>query len=280
MHTIEPVSALQSVMLGWGFVGSDGVLHRDALFREMSGDEEDLLADRSSSFVTRTKHIFFNCLQRLGTIEDRKELLRAVEKLTSSDRMQVMLHLRRISLGDLYKMTVECERCHRESTKHIDLSKVDVKHPEFPEKRIYEDSLPSGALAEWEVMCGSQEEITSKIREYETSTDSKHKRTNKDLEQSRISFAMWMRMISIDGHKFSRSFPTDVDGVPVVNMEEIAMIKRMPTRDRLWLRQRIEAVEAGPDLKFEYRCDNPDCKRLQTATLDISQPEFFFPSVI
>jgi hypothetical protein len=263
--------------LGWGVV-VDGVLHRDGLFRELDGHDEDLFADRSTPFVTRTKHIFSNCLQRLGTLEDRKDLVKAVSQFTTVDRFQVMIHLRRMSLGDMYRMEVECEKCGCTAQKMFDLSQIRTEYPETPEQRVYEGIAPSGTIIKWEVMTGDKEEISAKIREYEqTSSDKKASRANKDIEKARISLAMWLRVISVGDRVFKRTFPVNHDGVPIVDMEEIAVLQGMSMKDRLWLRHKMEKTEAGPDLKFEFRCEKDGCKHLQETTVDITQSEFFFP---
>lgn len=281
MFESEPKSAVGLLTLGWGYVDADGVLHRDALFREMTGKEEDILSDRSGSFVAKTRQVFTNCLVRLGSIEDPRELARAVANFTAVDRMQVLMHLRKISLGEQYRMAVQCSKCGFTMNKMVDLGQIPNKHPENPELRIRKDKLPSGKEVVWEVLTGGMEEITAKVREYEErSKDARNKRTNKDLEQARLSFAMWVRVHELDGVAFSRRFPTDSDGVPVVNMEELEMLQNLSLRDRLWMRRRIEVVEAGPDLGFEFRCDSPACKQLQDSSIDIAQVEFFFPSEV
>lgn len=277
MYNQDAGAAKGCLKLGWGVV-VDGELQREALFREMDGHDEDLFADRSTPFVTRTKHIFANCLQRLGTLENRSDLVKAVAGFTSVDRFQVMIHLRRMSLGDIYRMEVECEKCGCTAVKMFDLSQIKTEYPESPEQRIYEEILPSGTIVKWEVMTGDKEEISAKIREYEqTSSDKKGARANKDIEKARISLAMWLRVISVGDFVFKRRFPLNHDGVPIVDMEEIAVLQGMSMSDRLKLRHKMEKVEAGPDLKFEFRCEKDGCKRLQETTVDITQSEFFFP---
>jgi hypothetical protein len=279
MHKDEAGSSRTLLNLCWGHPDSEGKLHREVLLREMDGDDEDVLADRSSSFLSRLNVIFGNCIEKIGTITDKAQVAALMPSLVGVDRILLMLRLREISLNPIYQMKAKCEHCGRIQRLQIDLSKLEVTYPEKPQDRLRTFKAPSGKTVLWQVMTGVEEEISHAIRENEDEAD----KSANDLERARLSYALWLRVHKIDKHQFNRgkglAIQTDIDDVPIVDMEEIAILKKLPMRDRMALRRHIEATEGGPKMEFDFRCTNPGCKKLNVdVDIDIVQAEFFFPS--
>lgn len=269
-------SGVTTVDLPWGVVDNTGALHSQLHLKEISGVEEDILADRGSSMINRLNRILTNCTTQIGTVTSREAIAGAIVRMTSPDRILALIRLRALSVGGEYHQTLQCQKCGLEQNKVLDLLTLEVKHPEDPAKRTYITKLPSGRTAEWTVMDGDLEEITSKVRQ--SDGDRTSRKTNKNLDQARISFAMWVRMLSLDDFTFSRAFRKDVDGVPIVDQKEIEKVQALSIRDRQFLRHEIEKIESGIDLEFEFRCESPDCRYVNKAEVDITQGEFFFPS--
>ena len=280
MHKEAAGSSRSLLDLCWGHVDAEGVLHRSIALREMDGDDEDILADRTSSFLARLNLIFGNCMTNLGTMKDPSQIMAACSGLVGVDRILLMLRLREISLDPIYQMKAQCEHCGRIQRIAIDLSKLEIKYPEKPEQRVRTFKTPSKKPVKWQVMTGVEEEISQQIRENEEEAE---KATNVGLEKARLSYMFWLRVHQIDKHKFDRGegkvIQTDIDDIPIVNWAEIKLLKKLSYRDRVALRRHIEKTEAGPDMEFDYRCNNPGCKKLNTnVEIDIVQAEFFFPS--
>lgn len=273
----EPGAGTAIVDLPWGILDKNGMLHTALHLKEITGEEEDVLADRGAMMIQRINRILANCTTQVGTVTDRASITSAIAKMTSPDRILALIRLRALSIGGDYHQQLRCTECGREQRKTINLLELPVKVPATPEKRVYTTPLPSGRTVDWAIMDGDLEEITSRVRQFDG--DRADKKTNRNLDRAKISFAMWVRLISMDDYTFSRKFPRDVDGVPIVDEKEIVMVQGLCIRDRQHLRHEVETIEAGIDLEFDFRCENPDCKYLNKAEVDITQGEFFFPSV-
>ena len=102
-----------TVELPHGLFDADGVCHRDAVLRAMTGHEELMLADLGPGDEPEPRAVqgavsalLLSVLERLGDydrIDD--ELVRA---LTRGDRQALVLHLRAGLYGDRISLVVRC----------------------------------------------------------------------------------------------------------------------------------------------------------------------------
>jgi len=252
-----------------GYIDSEGVLHTEVQLREMTGVEEDLMGSRSGNVLKRLNQVMANCIERLGSITDKRQIAEAIPGFTVVDRNFMFVALRRVSLGDDYKMRIECPKCDKPTPRDmvLDLNSLAVTKMPDPMKREYEVELPSGNMAVWRVMTGEEEEKLSTLREAAQSKDV-------------LTYSLMMRLISVSGKELSLGQRLK-DSKGRVNLdkegkEAFRLVKGMPIRDRDFLRSQFREKEAGMDTDVEFEC--PDCDEIFVSTFDPAQMGFFFPS--
>jgi len=257
------------VLLPSGHVDKDGNLHDVLVVKEMTGNEEDLLAGKGP-IVSRLNQIIANCTIRIGGIENRLEVVNAVNEMTAVDRMAALIAIRRISLGDWYSVKVQCpkEKCNETVKFNINLSEIEMLKMIEPMARSREDKIASGKIVHWHVMNAGDEEWLAKYKK------------NKD---DKITLGMMSRIDSVDGimgdsgleHKFmDRDSKKNKRGHDL----SIAILKSLPMRDRNEIRQLFNKHEGSVDTVVEFDC--PACENEWESELDVGQPSFFFPSEI
>jgi hypothetical protein len=135
-----------------GYVDAEGKVHRKVILREMSGEEEDLMDDDEVSVSERHSRILAACCEKLGTVDDKKIIGSAISDtlerglpITSSDRIAMLLYLRRCSVGEVYKFSRRCPRCgYMNKGKILDLRTIEITYvdEERAAKRRVEVELP------------------------------------------------------------------------------------------------------------------------------------------
>ncbi len=110
------MSAVQSrreleVTLPLGFTDKEGVLHRSAVLRKMTGKEEAILADRRTqrSGAKLVTDLLHSCLVRLGDLPSAGSSV--VDKLYSADRNFLLLKLRALTFGPELQAGYTCPSC-------------------------------------------------------------------------------------------------------------------------------------------------------------------------
>jgi len=239
------VSATEGVVwLPAGYVDDAGTVHDRVEVREMTGEEEDILAMPKLAASTKFTRILGNCIVRIGDIEDQKQMRKIAAKLPIGDRVVLLLALRVVSLGPVYAFEVNCPSCNDRRAYDVRLDDLDVTFMEDKTKREFALTLPSGRTATVKVMTGEDEERMVTIT-----------RTTRDA----LSLSIMARIKEIDG----------ADGIKVVDVKKLSM------RDRNAIRNWFQDVEGGVDTDIDLIC--PACGHDYQTALDIGQPSFFFP---
>jgi hypothetical protein len=85
----------------------DGVCYREAELRPVTGDDEAFLLETDESLLPaeRTTALLSRCVVRLGSDKVTRETIRS---LTVGDREALLLHLRRLSLGEQLQCVLSC----------------------------------------------------------------------------------------------------------------------------------------------------------------------------
>jgi hypothetical protein len=254
MHTLNPRAAVLEGVLPCGYLAPDGSLHTEYVVREMGGKEEDLLAARGP-WTGRITQVLLNCTVRIGDIESREALGKTSREMTTTDRMLLVLSLRRISLGDKYDMKIACpnRECRKEKSYTVDLSQLEVRAMPDRHKRQFVDVMPSGRQVSWHVMMMPDEEFTERKR-----------KTSEDMSMTLMIAA---RIDAIDGVFVDRGKGFDA---------AMSMVQELSMRDRNHLRALFDEREAYLDDQLEFMC--PYCEYVWKSRLDISQMGFFYPS--
>lgn len=252
-HLMDVGANALAVDLPCGYIDDQGVVHRDLVVVEMTGYEEDLLAGKGAT-LPRLNQIIANCAKRIGAIEDRAAIGRAVSSMTASDRMVAFLAIRRVSLGDFYDVKVQCPNpdCREEVRYALNLADVEIHAMEDPLLRTFEHTLASGRVVNWHIMSSTDEEwLTTKTKKKE------------DV----LSLGIMARVDALNGVPINRE--KDLRGA-------MALLKALPTRDRNEIRALFEKYEGHVDTNVDFSC--PSCQHEWKAELNLGQPSFFFPS--
>jgi len=249
---LDPKSGTVSGVLPCGWL-DDGKVHREFVVREMTGEEEDILAGKGP-VVTRLNRVISNCLESLGDHSDPPVINRAVNQLTAVDRMLLMISIRRASLGDAYMVKINCPECREESTASLDLSQLETKDMPDPSTREFETTLSSGRLVQWHVMDGRDENWLQSMSK---------------KGQNLLTLAMLSRVDAVDGTVLNRQ----------ANLAEaLRHLKAFRMSERNEMRVLFQEQEGSVDTEVEYEC--PSCAHDFKTELDVGQKTFFFPAGI
>lgn len=230
------------------------------LMREMTGEEEDILAAQGVEPNRKMDLILMNTITAIipkdktkaSLTKEQKYLLweKFVKKMSMIDRFNALLQLRVISLGPRYDFQVECPECGNKFMAYVDLSTLEIIKPQadividVDKDNIYKYEV-DGKVYEFRIMNG---EISYRLSK---------QANNKDF----LSLGLLARIKSIDGKEV-----------------ELKDIKALSLRERIALRDLLNKIEGNVDDDIELTC--PKCGAEFKAKLDISQPTFFYPSEI
>lgn len=89
----------------------DGICHRQAEVRSLTGDDEAFLFENGESLLPaeRATALLTRCLSRLGT--QTNPAADVVRSLTVGDREALLLHVRRLTLGERLHCVIICAQC-------------------------------------------------------------------------------------------------------------------------------------------------------------------------
>lgn len=98
--------------------------HRNAALRGITGKEEEFLLLEGGALppAMRVTELITRCLQRLGPVTPvRPELVRA---LSIGDREALLLHLRRMTLGERIACVLTCPACSKKMDLELDVKEL------------------------------------------------------------------------------------------------------------------------------------------------------------
>lgn len=124
----------------------NGVRHRDAMLRPLTGRDEVFLVEDAEALspAQRTTAILVRCLERLGGEAVSDDVAR---KLTAGDREAALLHLRRATFGDELSSVIRCPHEGCGERMDLDLRVSDLVVPPSPEVvPVYEKLIASHAV--------------------------------------------------------------------------------------------------------------------------------------
>jgi len=249
---VDPKAGTIAGEFTYGVKDAEGSIHRSYVFREMTGEEEDLLAGKGD-VMARLNKVIVNCTESFGPLVDRQSIARAVNGMTAVDRMISLVAIRRASLGDEYPVRVVCPSCSATSDFNIDLGGLETTSADS-DGSAFEDELPSGKVVCWHVMDGTDEDWLQ--------TQAKK---GKDV----ITLAMLARVDSIDGDKLDRR--NDLKG-------SLDLLKKLRMSERSQIRALFKSREGSIDTDVEFSCSV--CDHEWKSEMEVGQAGFFFPQGI
>jgi hypothetical protein len=116
-----------------------GSRHREVGLRPISGSDEDFLLDAGSLLppAHRSTALLARCLERLGPAGP--VTAETVRSLSVGDREALLLHLRRLTLGDRLQGVVDCPISDCSEKMDLDLKVSDLLLPPYEDwRRSYE----------------------------------------------------------------------------------------------------------------------------------------------
>jgi hypothetical protein len=252
-----------------GYVDGKEKLHNIVILRELTGEEEDTLDDDSLTTSTRITRILGGCCEKIGDIEDRDLITRAIGDtlkegeglpISQADRMALMLFLRRTTNGDRYKLPEGQRTCPYCSNKngpmHIDLQDLAVTYSKNPAKRrVRFDLKGRGEKAIMKVLSAGGEEALAKLMRGQT---------KKGLR----SLAILARLEQVGEVKLDYN-----------SRDSLKFVKSLSQPDRARIREVYNKVEGAIDTELEMTCEKLSCSRDWKTDIDIGQV-FFLPQVV
>jgi hypothetical protein len=127
-----------------GGLALDGGWNRTALLRPLCGRDEAFLEEEAQRLApaARTTHLLARCLDALGSIAPVSEA--SVRSLTVGDRDALLLHLRRLTLGERISCVVTCPAPACGEKMDLDVNVSDLLMPAYS----YESAVHETALTE------------------------------------------------------------------------------------------------------------------------------------
>src|SRR5574343_468711 len=142
------------------------VLHKKVVIKEISGEEEDILASPKLNGFKKIHQILVACTESIGDISDKKEIDKVIKKLNSGDRYQLMLKIRELSLGKQFLFKAKCinTECGKQSDQILDITKVTIDGLKDPSNLEFDCELPkSKKKVHWRIQDGAAEEKATKV---------------------------------------------------------------------------------------------------------------------
>jgi hypothetical protein len=258
-----------------GYLDDQGVVHNEIHLRSMSGDEEDMLGNRSVPILDRMAAILTACTERIGTLVERGQIAQAINRLPLGTRTHAIICLRRVThwkrTKDLYDMDVRCPvaGCEKVGSYAVNLAELEVHDMPYPDKRVYGlKLLDSGCEVTWRVASSPQERVLSVVD---------------DMEESRLlTFVIMVRLETIDGQdvRLSMSDLLTGDGKKIKLSKKAEdlfnLVRKLSVGDREDIRADVIDKEPSVDTDLEFECVH--CHKPFSGSLNIGQETFFFPS--
>lgn len=145
----------------------DGERHRDATLRALTGRDEEFLLESGPDLlpVHRTTLLLTRCLTRLGPLTPVNR--DAVRSLTVGDREALLLHLRRLTLGDVVQAVVSCPEPDCGERLDLELRVSDLLLPAYDrETAVNEVSIQENGTTyrvRFRLPTGADQEATASL---------------------------------------------------------------------------------------------------------------------
>jgi hypothetical protein len=135
-----------------------GVPHRDAELRPLTGEDEAWLLDLGRALLPaqRATLLLARCLTRLGGLSPVPP--EAVRALTVGDREALLLHLRRLTLGETIPCVLRCPAPGCGEKMDLDLRVADLLVPPAAEAEEWHEAVFDGCRVRFRRPTGADQE--------------------------------------------------------------------------------------------------------------------------
>lgn len=222
-------------------------LIKTVVLKEMTGEEEDLLANPKINAFFKMNKLMQNCTESIGQYTDKEKVADILKSLVANDRHFIIYKIRQITFGDNYKFQVECPECKKSQVGVVKISSIEIPSLKDPKKRLYTGILPkSGMEYCWKVIDGKAEDISKGLNPNAS-------------KESMFSIMLLQRVQSLGGSKV-----------------DLKTLKKLSSVDRSHLRNEIIETEGRVDDNIDMECKF--CGTEFDVEADIAKQEFFFPN--
>lgn len=244
-----------------GYLDETSTLHRDIVIEEITGVDEDVLANEklSREGVTMDR-VMANTIARLGPIENpmnpetgyrtnMKAMEKAVKGLKAGDRYFILLKLRVLSLKPMFEAKVTCPRCSHPDDMGIDLNSLGIKvmTDDDAAKPVFSGKSSFGDTFKFKILTGEGEKLLQRIR--------------KEKKEDLTTALLFIKLVELNDAKPS-----------------MKALKLMSSQRRNAIRMATLGVEGGIETELDAKC--AECDFGWKLELPIGQKGFFFPSGI
>lgn len=137
-----------------------GERRRDAAVRPVAGaDEVSLLDGDALSPVERSTALLARCVVRLGDVDAPGA--DAVRDLCAGDREALLLHVRRVTLGDGIDLVLACPRCGE--PLDLELRTAELLVPAYADVRERHELVIDGAVVSFRLPTGRDLEAAARV---------------------------------------------------------------------------------------------------------------------
>jgi hypothetical protein len=242
------------------------------VMRELSGNEEDIIADEDTPIGQRLHQVVMGCVKSVSdsnghTVDNPKHIKKMFEihpnGFLMCDSLLMLFKLSEVTVGDEHRQTIACDTCfdRDDAGKKIpykwtavlskkQLKVVKCKGDPLEYRRTFTTSR--GSVVEWEMLSSTREEMFSEI----------------DDTKDKLTTPLLMRVVKIDGE----SLKTDTKEALKVSKQ---ILKDLPFMERKEIREQFDQ-EGGVDTEIEIDC--PRCKKTLKRGLEMGPRDFFTPS--
>lgn len=236
-----------------GYMDADGVLHRTAALRKMTGRDEGILADKKNRHngARMITELLGNGLVRLGSIE--RPGAKVAQSLYSADRHFLLVKLREITFGPEMQATYSCPTCHEATAVLEDLAELEVV-------KLNDGELPEDMVVYLEdgYVDRGGERYDSLVFRYPTGVDEEKIAGITRENASHGKNALMARCLRAMGD------------MPQPRLEALgtAVFNDLTLGDRALIDRALNNGGPGIKMRREITCAN--CGRQYTTTLDLS----------
>jgi len=240
-------------LLPGGYVDNSGVVHREVELAQLSGREEELLADnRQPVSATLVTTILSRCVKRIGVISPvTKEVARG---LLVADRQYLLLKLREATFGEQVQATIRCPwpGCGKKVDIDFSINDIPIRESAIKEP-IYKMDLSQDAayIEDDDEACS---EITFRLPN--------------GGDQEVISPFLYEN----EARAFSMLLKRCIKGIGPIHNPGEEVVEKLSPLARKEIEKRMEEVAPKVELTMEANC--PECSRDFSVPFDLQ--EFFF----
>lgn len=235
---------------------------------ELTGEEYNILNDQDASYYAKVHSVLGNCIKEVSSkdgavvIQDSKIISNLPFGMMFLDRLFVMYALRRLAQGDVYPFVYACPKCKKDDLYAVDLRSVAIEPMVDPLTRVYTSTLPSGNVAVWHVLCGSDE------RELSEEKDA-------DRKKNSLTRSVAARLDSLTFVSPERKT------VPLSHLklhQKIKEVNKLGGSDLQFLWDRFDEIEGDLDSEVDLKCQF--CGHEFKVKTHTQGEGFFFPLLL